>query len=333
MSAAINRNQTVCVGVKFDEASRQAIRIAEQYCRRTNSEMRLVHICENLVSSNLATFAGNSLISIPDGVLQMVQDNIREEAEGKLLEIAKTIKSPVNVTTSVLCGVPGTPAELIEAHALTNQCSMIIVVASPGSYRFVPEGFSCALSLMSRSKLPVMVVSTKLVRDIGGSRLRLVIADDLREQSAAAVIGGCELANRLKDTDIDHLHVNGVDLEAIKATFNSAMAFSHTHLDPAVSAQDVYDLLINLLKTKLEARLPSENLKLVTNAGKYRASVVTNASVTDCLEAQIEGSHANIVVFGRHKSFHAKPFGIGQMPYRAMLAQRCAVVVFPPSES
>lgn len=323
------KNAKVCVAVRFDEASKRAVQVAEQYCYRTGAELRLVHVCENVYTAEIAAISAGGMVVMPPEIFETAEENAKEDAKAKMFDLTQLVKAPIKVSTHILGVVPGSVAEAIEAEAISSRADLIFVGASPGSHRFIPRGFSCALSLMSHAKVPVMVVNVNQTSSLGGDRLAMVIADDLKSESNAAVVGGCELAFALAKTDIYHLYVNGVTEEALESALGSALAASRSQSDVSVSAKEVHQALLKQLQTKLENRTLGANVSLEMTACRYYRDILTKASVTDCLETYVKQKKADIVVFGRHHAFHRKPFSIGQMPYYAMLTLNASVLVFP----
>ena len=322
----------ICVAVKSDDVSHRTLKIAEQYCLRTKSDMHLVTICENVFTGNSAAFASSSAAPFFADFFVTLQDGIQEVAESKMAQLAKSIQSPIKVTTSVSIAGAGTPAELIEAEALSQQCNMVMVGVSPQSHRFLPKGLSCALSLMSRSKLPVMVINQNQVAELESPRLKLLIADDLKNQSVSAVGAGFDMAFHLGNVDIHHVHINGLTKDALEAAIQSALASSHSQPSPAISANDVFNMSLKQLESKLETRTSGLGVSLELSGCTYKRSIVTDDSVTERLDRLAKQEKANIVVFGRHHSFHASLFNVGQMPFYAMLKLDCPIVVFPVDE-
>ncbi len=323
------KNAKVCVAVNFDDASMKAVKVAEQYCHRVGAELHLVHVCENIVTAEIASIGTGGMFIMPPEVLEAAEENAKEEARSKMFELSQSIKAPIKVSNHVLGLRPGSIADALESEALSCGADMIIVGASPTSHRFVPRGFSVALSLMSHAKLPVMVVNTKQKADLDSDRLSIVIADDLKSSSNAAVVGGCELAFALGKGDIFHLYVNGVTKDLLEAALSTALASSRSSSDTALSSQEVHAAMLQQFEGRLESRTVGLNMALDITACRYHRELLTDGSVMDAMQSYVDKKKANLIVFGRHQSFHRKPFGVGQMPFYAMLNLGCPVVVFP----
>jgi nucleotide-binding universal stress UspA family protein len=315
----------VCVAVNFDQTSDRVLQVAQEYCSRTGAQMHLVHVVENHNLTDWATIAAGELVL--SDVMQYAQEQAVEKTEKKLFELSKSMKTPIKTSTKVLAG--DIASDLIEAEALASQSGLIITGANPGSHRFVPRGMSCALSLMGNSKIPVMVVSTNQESTLSGDRLSMIIADDMREHSDHAVLAGCDLAFALNKTDIHHIHINGLTVDTLKAALDQATASSHAQATAGLNARDVYTAAIKQLESRLEERTKNVRIPLEVTACKYNRELVSGSSVTDTLQNYAEKKKADLAVFGRHKTFHKRPLIIGQMPYYAMLALRCPVVVIP----
>lgn len=331
MTSRLNTLSKICVAVKFDDASKRAIKVAEQLCLRTGASMHLVHVCENVLASNFNSMTG--IVPLPIELLQATQEGIEQIADSHIRELAKTVPSSIEVSTKVATGLIGKPADLIEAEAVAQNCSLIIVGTAPTSHRFIPRGFSCALTLMSHSKLPVMAVNQTQKSDLKADRLQMLIADDLKTATLPAVTSACRLAFGLTKTDIHHIHINGVDLGTLEASLTTAIATSHSHPESMISANEIFSVLVKNLEKCLQARTVDMNAASELAACQYRSYVVTESSVGDGLQKMVDKINPDLIVFGRHRRLHHKPFGIGQMPHYAMLNLQCPVVVFPSDEA
>lgn len=327
MKSRFNKVNKICVAVKFDDSSKHAVKVAEQVCLRTGAAMHLVHVCENVLTSQFGSMT--TLMPLPIELLQATQENMEQVAESNIRELAKTISSSIEVSKSVSSGVLGKPADLIEAEALTTGCSMIIVGTAPVNHRFVPRGFSCALTLMSQSKLPIMAVNSKQKSDLKPDRLEMLISDDLKENSLPAIQNACRLAFDLKKTNIHHIHINGITVDSLEAVLNTAVATSHSQSGAAISAKEIYASVIAKLQKSLEGRTMEMNATSELSDCRYKSSVVTEYSVSEGLERFAADLKPNLVAFGRHHRLHHGPFTFGQMPHYAMMNFDCPVVVFP----
>lgn len=319
----------ICVAVKTDDVSLRTIKLAEQYCLRTNSDMHLVTVCENAFTGTASLMVSSTVAPIFSDFFVTLQQSIQDIAESKMAELSKMMSPAIKVTTNIVVAGAHSPAELIEAEALSQNCSLVVVGANPQSHKFLPKGLSCALSLMSRAKLPVMVINQNHTADFGAHRLKLIITDDLKDQSIQAVSGGCDLAFKLGNIDIHHVHINGLTIDALEAGINAAMAASHSQPKPAVSAKDVYDATLKQLEGKLESRTLGLGVPLELSGCHYKRSIMTKDSVLEGLEQLAKDEKANLVAFGRHQTFHGGPFNLGQMPFYAMLKLECPIVIFP----
>lgn len=327
------KGSRICVAVKFDEPGRHAVEIAEQFCMRSGAEMRLVHVCEDNVGSSIVSGSFGLSFNVSAEMLQAVQDGSVADAEKKMKAVVQSIKPSIRVTTKILRPSVMTPADLIEAEALSSQCNMIIVGANPGNHRFIPRGFSCALTLMGKANVPVMVTNSNQTHDLKSDFLTLIVADDLRGQDNGAIAGSFDLAEALRKTNIYHVHINGITADLIKISLENALSTSHSHPEPEFSVHEIYSAMINQLENRLENRAALLKKNALSNECVYNKELLTENSVTDCLERYASRKNAHLVVFGRHQTFHHRPFDIGQMPYYSMLNLKCPIIVFPPANS
>ncbi len=322
----------ICVAVKFEETGHVLLKTAEEVCRRTGSSMHLVHVCESISAGNMAALASTSMAPIPLEILEQAEEQSRVAAQIKLTALAQKIPADIKHSTKVLINAYG-PGEMIEAEAMSQGCSLIVVGANPAasSYRFLPRGFSCALSLMASAKMPVMVVKPTAESHFG-NRVKMVVADDLKSPSLPSVMAACDLAVQLRNVELCHIHINGMTPDAISAAFESAMASSHSRPNPAMAPEEMFIAMTNVLEERLKERLKTKANVLKRADCHYDASIVTADSVVEGIGKIAEQEKANLVVFGRHQTFHRKPFGVGQMPYYAMLTLPCPIVIVPISD-
>lgn len=326
-----NSFKKVCVAVKFDESSKQALKIAEQYCLRTGAEMHLVHVCENFMTGTAASLASSSIVPVPMEVIQIVQENMEEDADKNLYAVRKELSSKLRISSQVVVKTVGSPAESISQEAEKSKCDMIIVGAKPTTHRFIPRGISCALSLVSSSNVPVLVASDIQTQDLSTPTIDMLIADDLKPTSNAAITDACLLATKLRKTNIHHIHINGMTSELLTNIVDTAMAASHTRA-ANISGLQVFKELKKQLEVALETRVDGQQKAFSESDCNYHRELVTAASVTKALSQFVDDKKINLAVFGRHQSIQHKPFGIGQMPFYAMLSLHCPVLVCPANE-
>lgn len=315
----------VTVAVGFDRHSLPLTEAAVALCKRTGKTLCLVHVVEPWFDHSGSTPFGDD--DPLWNVTQAVETSSRDKAKRNLDELATIVPADVRVLMRV---DSGKPAERIAVIANEVGTCLLMVGVDTSNIRFVSRGFSTAMSLMVSSPVPVLVVDTAVVSGaaIFGASTRLVLADDLGPSSEAAVEFAFAFAAALGRTDIHHVHVNGLTFSALNAGLDTARAAARSHGDPGVDATRVFDALISDLEKRLEHRCDTSRDYLEAAGGTCRSEVLTG-TVTEELGGEIESFDPHLLVLGRHHAYYTKPFFIGRLPYRAMLAYKRPLIIVP----
>ena len=314
----------VSVSLNFNAQTDTLVDKAVQYCLRTGSSLRLVHVCEPYSASAWSTMMAGEMV-LTD-MLDIALEKAKAAAAAKLFDISRRFDGKLPMTSAILIGLA---AEMIIADAQANNVSLIMVGASQQSHRFIPRGMSVALSLMGNSPIPVMVLTEGETLNFSKDRLKLLISDDLREQSRSAVTGACDLAFALGRADVKHFHVNGITVDTLRAALEFATTASHSSSGAAFSAESVHQTTVKQLEQKLASRAGDSVKNLLAIGAKYENELVTAPSVTESVGKLAADWDADIICFGRHHTVHRKPFLIGQLPFYSMLSIKRPLVIFP----
>ena len=313
----------ITVAVGFDRHTSDLVRMGAELAQKTGRKLCLMHAVEPWTELPQARAFGEH-DPLWD-VTQAVETNAQDLAEGRLKELCSQLADDLPVKRLV---VKGKAAERLGAEAMAVGSHLLLVGADFTNARFLPRGLSTALSLMVSSPVPVGVVDTSITRSLLGAPTRVLLADDLGPQSEGALEYAFALAASLGDSELHHVHVNGLTLESLRAGLSTAAATAHTPINPAAAAEDVYEALIAGVRTKLDQRSLASRDYLEAAGGRYVTEVVTG-SVNDQIATVAAAVDPHLVVFGRHHAYYTRPFFIGRVPFRSMLALRRPVIVVP----
>lgn len=314
---------TVLVAVGLDSQTQHLINAATSLCRQTKMSMRLVHVIEPWEGRYWASAATGGIPMMD--IISSVEVEQAKSARIELEKLAKTIDSSIDVSTNVLVS---TVADGIIADAVGTAATVIMTGAALQYSAFVPRGFSTALSLMAKAPIPVLVVPKTVQPDFEKARFKMLIADDLTQDSDSTALTALDFARVLNNPALEHLHVNSVNAENLQTTFNTVMASSRIPMNPAVDMQMLNKILRETMRQKLDQRLPERRNLLVSQGGTYSASVIDGKPEEEIQRIAKSGDF-DLIVFGRHATFHQRPFLIGRVPFHAMLAQDRCVMVAP----
>jgi nucleotide-binding universal stress UspA family protein len=289
------------------------------------SEITLVHAVEPWRDYQwLTTFPGEVLYS---SIAREVEDSARAEAQRKIEELKDSLQG-IEVSARV---VMGSAPEALDAFARSTNASMIVVSSSPegDGQRFFPKGFSTSLSLMGIAKKPVMVIPRGYTQFKKAPRLKIMFGDDLSAHSQEALEIALEMSFGFSNVEFLHLHICKTPRpEMVTAAENllKLVSLYDLPLEKPYSPQEIADETESNLKNKMQQRLGAADLLFTATGSKYQNHVLFG-SLDEMLPQATATFDPDILVFGRHKMLHRKPFGIGRLPFSAMLAQKKPVVI------
>jgi nucleotide-binding universal stress UspA family protein len=323
MHSTLDRHGFVTVAVALDKHTPALVESASQLAAKLGKRLALIHVVEpwaELPAS--APFGeGDPLWN----VTQAVETSAVEKARARLADIAGMMPPKLDTVMLVL---RGKPVEVIVREAGQLGTCLLVVGIDHGGSRFLPTGFSTAFSLLVGAPMPVLAIDATLGRMPDWGRLRLMLADDLGRHSDTAVEFSAMLTAGLGNAELHHVHVNALSAESLRAGLAQAAASAHTPLDERTSAADVYAALLAELEAKLRSRVDAQRDYMEAERVAYSPRIVTGPVLEQLSEAAASVD-PDVIAFGRHHAYYTKPFVVGRVPYRAMLAQKRPIIVVP----
>jgi len=320
------KDRRLVVGLEFNESSAALLANAASLAERTGMGLHLVHAVEfsHLVYSS-AYPAGYAAAKLA----LMNEEHLHEVAKEKLAEYVSSLGRDLPVAVSVLSG---NAAEVLQAQASAHGASAIVCgfTGTPRKYR--PLGLSTVLSLMGHSRVPVLVLPTNNpLPDFARDReLTITVADDLREASAEALTTACELAANLGHSRLVHLHVHGQtprEIEEWAGRIVESLIIHELEPEATMGKRDPVAETTQNIESQLIHRLGfMKNLLEAEPGCRYRTDIRYGV-VTEQLHHAVEEQHTDILVFGKHRLLHKRPFTIGRVPFYAMLNMNRPVMV------
>ena len=323
INSFLEARPVITVAVKFDQHAVPLTRSAIELCQRTGKRLNLLHVVEPwLDHSHSKPFENSSPLW---DAMQAVEMSARDLAGRNLDELARMAPETMSVAKSV---VVGKPAETIGAEAARASSALLVVGGAADAKRNLFSGLSTAVSLMVTAPLPVLVIDTRLTPGLPRSGIRMLVADDLSRESEAAVCFAFDMACAYERATLHHVHVNSLTRESLRSGLEVAEAASRTLGTPTRSTDDVYRALNANLKDQLAGRAANYRDYLEEAGGTY-VSAVEVGGVQKELATYVERAEPDILVFGRHKTVHTRPFFLGRLPFGAMLSHRRPIIVVP----
>jgi nucleotide-binding universal stress UspA family protein len=218
----------------------------------------------------------------------------------------------------------------VVADAIASNSSLIVAAAGQIEGRTFPHGYSTSIGLMAASTLPVMVVPNHWNHLHNYDHLKVLVADDLTDHSRGAISLACEFAANFPGSEVMHLHIcksSTADIKNWGDEILAAMTKGTVPMDEGFNQEKFLAKVGKSYKDTLESRLGTAKL-LIEQSGAYKPAVAYGDPFAEFGKA-VDKFNPDIVVFGRHEFFHARPFGIGKMPFHAMLGLNRPVVISP----
>lgn len=316
----MNPNGKILVPVNLDASSGPLLKAAGQISKRTGLGLSVIHVSEYWVGRSWPT---EMMLGGPmGGLVTTVETEAMDVAKERLQKLVKEHLGDQAVETKVLLGYP---AEASRAEALTSGAELIIVGGAAEDYKYVPRGLSTVLALMADAPCPVLVLPKGATGHWESKNLKAVLADDLKPESDTGVLVAYEWVTALGSTELFHVHANQMTKEGLKEALISAAAAAHTP-EGAMDPESVWTAAMASIEDKLNARAPGRKHLLEARAGKVTTKILQGEPVESILKFA-DDIKADMLLFGRHRTWRRKPFAIGQLPFHAMLKSRRPVLI------
>ncbi len=315
----------VLASVKPGEFGHPSLNAAASLCKRTGMRLRLVAAIEPAEVNNLHLQPSDMYDFT--AMIRSESAELKAQVEDELQRFANTLELDIKVETSV---VIGTPAQVILSEAVVSGASLIVTGAAKGSLRFIPKGLSTALTLMSESPIPVLVINDNRQLNLNRKALDILVADDLSESCERAVLVGFDLAIALGETDVHHIYVNSLTMENFAHNVQKLRELRKEDVGAHISPTELWEETHRSLHTRIRLRAPGRTQFLETAGGHYWPEI-RDGGIKLGLEKAIDIATPDVIVFGRHQTIHRRPFSIGRVPFHFMLSMDYSILVVPPT--
>jgi nucleotide-binding universal stress UspA family protein len=316
----MNPKGKILVPVNLDDTSAGLLRAAGQVARRAGLGLEVIHVSEYWIGR---TWPTEMMLGGPmGGLVTAVEDETIDAARHRLRQLVATHLPGFDVESEVLLGYP---AESIRAHAVTIGAELMILGGAAEDYKFVPKGLSTVLGLMADAPCPVLVLPRGNFGDWSKKSLTAVLADDLQPESDHAILVAYEITAALGQTELIHAHVNQMTKQDLKTALTSAAAAAHTP-EGAMNVDTVWSAAMTSITDKLATRAPGRKHLIEARGGKV-STLLLQGEPTEAIIALAKERKADLLMFGRHRTWRRKPFAVGQMPFHSMLSAHRPVLV------
>ena len=316
----MNPKGKILVPINLDETSGPLLKAAGDIARRTGLGLNVIHVSEYWVGR---TWPTEMMLGGPmGGLVSAVEDETMDIATSRLKELVEGNISGLDAPCEVLLGYP---AESIRAHAVTIGAELIVLGGAAEDYKYVPRGLSTVLGLMADAPCPVLVLPQRNLGNWTKKPLKAILADDLQPETDSGVLVAYEWVTALGQTDLTHVHVNQMTKENLKDALTSAAAAAHTP-EGALDVDTVWTAAMKSVENKLAERAPGRKLLLEARGGKV-TTLLTQGDPVETVLKLAEETNADLMIFGRHRTWRRKPFAVGQLPFHSMLRSHRPVLI------
>lgn len=313
--------RTLLVAVTFTEHTPRLVHAASQLGTVLGMDLKFVNVVENI----FAKMVGIDPYMIDAEMINKLDSDALIRAESRLKEVASLVPKNLKVDVKAVLS-KGIPESILE-EARESHATMILCGAGSGNYRYVPSGFSTALSLMANAEIPVMTLRQDVPFDFQREGLRILVADDLRDSGACAIHYALKLDSFSRSASIRHVYVGEVSARWYASMFEKILP-ENLRTSATVESKALSEALHTKFSHRLAERF--ERARAVSDGGAVKyAPIVLEGDVVEELGRQSAIFKPHMIVFGRHASVHQKPFAIGSVPFKVMLQQMFPIVVVP----
>lgn len=315
-----NPNGKILVAVNLDDGMIPVLKAACELSKRTGLGLAVLHVSEYWVGRS---WPSDMMLGGPiGGLVGAVEEETMSAAEDRLHRLVEHSLKGCDVSAKVLLGYP---AEVIRAHAITVGAELIVVGGVSKDYKFVPQGLSTVLGLLGDAPCPVLALPKDNPGNWSKERLKAILSDDLTPHTEGAVMVGYEWASALGRTDLLHVHVNQMSKQDLKVALESAAAAARTP-QGVLDVDTVWQGALKSIETSLHNRAPGREHLLEARGGSLK-TVLLEGNPAEAVMQTAETEHADLLIFGRHRTWHKKPFSMGRMPFHNMLKSGRPILV------
>ena len=343
MNVSSKKQNKIVVAIKLDSAlggnkdadrsnmleMRNLVKTAVSISKRLDASLRLVHVCETSPIDEITGIPWQPAYRWQRRWLESVFFEYRKEqmaeAEKQLQAFALASAVPDDVEINAVASAY--PYQGILADAVASNASLILLGAGTKTSDYMTKGFATPLAVMADATIPVMVIGSKCHTDFSKPMLKVLLADDLRVQTAEGVQNGLDWASRFGAAEVLHLHI--AKTHQIKDMLNKCLPLLRLNTEAEARAtQSVHDYEAGVLQRLKDRTMDFKEGKV--DADKWvKHQICEGGDQSLEIDRAAESFGADILMFGKFHKIHRRPFMVGRTTYEALLTEKRAVMVFP----
>ncbi len=317
------KDRKIIVALKEVEGNDDFIKSVISIASRTNMRLCFTTVIEPR-NTNVAIYPGEYINA---SIQKLAEKKAIKDKTKQLNDQIKPYRQEFeDIEIKVLAG---NAAECINAEAVSSAASLIISGVKQSSHRFIPKGFSTAISLMANSSIPVIAIPEGKFFDFNNKKVRIVVADDLSPTSSEVLPTCAELAGSFENTEIIHTHIHHETKEDLMSWADDISEMMITkgidHSFPISRETVVLDMEEGIKQTMIN-RLEIPTSYLMKNEVQYNQHV-SFGEVFEEMSRLVEDKKPQLIAFGKHHFLHKHPISIGRVPFHTMLSFKTPVLI------
>lgn len=311
------------VAVTFDDSTPQLLKTAASLANRLGKPLHVVHCSEYWVGRS---WPSNGLVPGDfSHVTAALEEESLKQAKSHLTEL---VKKTVPQCQSAVTVELGFPVDVIRGAAEKFDASIIVLGSKEATFRLMPRGLSTVMSLQQSPPCPVVVFPLgKEYNWEKNVRLKIGLADDLSQETSDVISRGIEFASILKNCEVHQVHCNGLHKDDLKAALTLVSATAHTP-ETALSSEAIWDATMEKITDSMKKRSKNVGADQLLQDGSIIKHTILHGNPPEEMLEYASKNGLDLLIFGRHKMLHHKPFTLGRMPFSAMAKMERPILVF-----
>jgi len=316
---------TILLAVKSPDQLTEGELAAVSWIKRFKAKVELAHVCEPWQARAwLAHLPGEAMTS---EIASLIEGEEKEHALTALAKVFANLQLPATDKPVIL---HGDAATALSDHAKKINAWLLCCGIADVNYRYVPAGLSTPLGLAQSSSAPLLFLPSRTKKLDQKERLRILIADDLGPHSDKILQFAAQLALQAGQIDLLHVHICDLREQAIKRLQEQAKTSqlgSELEQQLPTEKEGMSDLVQAALQERLRSRFAKYFTDQLQDADVTYHCEVHFGKPSEAIVDVAKNTGADLMVFGRHKTFRQHPFSLGKLPLTAMLNYQIPVAV------
>jgi nucleotide-binding universal stress UspA family protein len=305
--------KTVVAAINFDDSMATVVSFCEWFSRRCGAKLYLVHVQgpEEALSVSPTLKQAQDLD---------IGDHISKHNQNTLLTAIKE-KHPLDEYEVI--GLQGELAPTLDQFCRDIGSDLLIIGSRYHPLTASPQHLFHAQSILAASTVPVLI--TRKIVPNGSHPAQVLLADDLRPETAHLFPFAHNFSAQLRNSQLTHFHC--VEAKAWTSEASPLWSISRERATPS----DIFEHALKSVEEAMQQRRTAPmrfEPAAVTVFQKilFGEPAATMQQLSACMAS-------DFVICGQHQALHSKPAKGGTLPLQKLLSKANAnLIVVPPRD-